>query len=186
MAVKYRTPVILLSDGYLANGTEPWRLPELDDLPAIDPGFATGPNHVEDDGTEVFWPYLRDEETLARPWAPPGLAGLEHRIGGLEKSDGSGNVAYDGANHERMTRLRAAKIAGIAADIPPDRRRRRGRAPRCWSSAGAPPTAPSPPGCSGSGPAATRSPRPTWSTSTRSRPTSATCSGATGGSWCPR
>ena len=67
----------------------------------------------------MFWPYLRDPETLARPWAPPGLAGLEHRIGGLEKSDGAGNVAYDGANHERMTRLRAAKIAGIAADIPP-------------------------------------------------------------------
>ena len=119
IAVKYRTPVLLLSDGYLANGTEPWKLPELESLPAIDPGFATGPNHVEEDGTEDFWPYLRDEDTLARPWAPPGLAGLEHRIGGLEKSDGSGNVAYDGANHERMTRLRAAKVAGIAADIPP-------------------------------------------------------------------
>ncbi len=119
IAVKYRTPVLLLSDGYLANGTEPWRLPDLEDLPAIDPGFATGPNHVEEDGTEDFWPYLRDEETLARPWAPPGLAGLEHRIGGLEKSDGPGNVAYDGPNHERMTRLRAAKVAGIADDIPP-------------------------------------------------------------------
>ena len=89
IAVKYRTPVLLLSDGYLANGTEPWRLPDLDDLPAIDPGFATGPNHVEEDGTVDFWPYLRDDETLARPWAPPGLAGLEHRIGGLEKSDGA-------------------------------------------------------------------------------------------------
>jgi 2-oxoglutarate ferredoxin oxidoreductase subunit alpha len=119
LAVKYRTPVMLLSDGYLANGTEPWRLPDLDDLPVIDPGFATEPNHTEPDGTEVFWPYVRDPETLARPWAPPGLAGLEHRIGGLEKSDGAGNVAYDGANHERMTRLRAAKIAGIAHDIPP-------------------------------------------------------------------
>jgi 2-oxoglutarate/2-oxoacid ferredoxin oxidoreductase subunit alpha len=119
LAVKYRTPVILLSDGYLANGTEPWKLPDLEDLPTIDPDFATGTNHVEDDGTAVFWPYLRDPDTLARPWAPPGLAGLEHRIGGLEKSDGAGNVAYDGANHERMTRLRAAKIAGIAADIPP-------------------------------------------------------------------
>ena len=72
-----------------------------------------------DDGTEVFWPFLRDPETLARPWAPPGLAGLEHRIGGLEKADGSGSVAYDGATHEHMSRLRAAKIAGIAADIPP-------------------------------------------------------------------
>ncbi len=119
LAVKYRTPVILLSDGYLANGTEPWKLPDLDQLPDIDPGFATDPNHVDDDGNAVFWPYLRDPETLARPWAPPGLAGLEHRIGGLEKADGSGNVAYDGANHEKMTRLRAAKIAGIAHDIPP-------------------------------------------------------------------
>ncbi|HEX7459253.1 MAG TPA: 2-oxoacid:acceptor oxidoreductase subunit alpha, partial [Acidimicrobiales bacterium] len=88
IAVKYRTPVLLLSDGYLANGTEPWRLPTLEDLPTIEPGFATGPNHVEEDGTEVFWPYVRNEETLARPWAPPGLAGLEHRIGGLEKADG--------------------------------------------------------------------------------------------------
>jgi 2-oxoglutarate ferredoxin oxidoreductase subunit alpha len=119
LAVKYRTPVMLLSDGYLANGTEPWRLPDVDDLPEIDPGFATAANHTEADGTEVFWPYIRDEDTLARPWAPPGLAGLEHRIGGLEKADGSGNVSYDGANHERMTRLRAAKIAGIAHDIPP-------------------------------------------------------------------
>ena len=119
LAVKYRTPVILLSDGYLANGTEPWRLPVLDDLPSIVPGFATETNHLEPDGTEVFWPYIRDEQTLARPWAPPGVPGLEHRIGGLEKADGSGNVAYDGPNHERMTRLRAAKIAGIAHDIPP-------------------------------------------------------------------
>lgn len=118
IAIKYRTPVIFLSDGYLANGTEPWLLPELESLPVIDPGFATGPNHVAEDGTESFWPYLRDETTLARPWAPPGLAGLEHRIGGLEKADGPGNVVYDGANHERMSRLRAAKVAGIAADIP--------------------------------------------------------------------
>ena len=119
LAVKYRTPVILLSDGYLANGTEPWRLPDVADLPVIDPDFASGPNHTDEDGNEVFWPYVRDETTLARPWAPPGLAGLEHRIGGLEKADGSGNVSYDGDNHERMTRLRAAKIAGIANDIPP-------------------------------------------------------------------
>jgi 2-oxoglutarate ferredoxin oxidoreductase subunit alpha len=119
LAVKYRTPVILLSDGYLANGTEPWRLPDVADLPVIDPDFASGPNHTDEDGNEVFWPYVRDETTLGRPWAPPGLAGLEHRIGGLEKADGSGNVSYDGDNHERMTRLRAAKIAGIANDIPP-------------------------------------------------------------------
>jgi 2-oxoglutarate ferredoxin oxidoreductase subunit alpha len=118
LAVKYRTPVMLLSDGYLANGTEPWRLPNLEDLPEIAPNFATAPNHTGPDGEETFWPYVRDEETLARPWAPPGLAGLEHRIGGLEKADGSGNVAYDGANHERMSRLRAARIAGIANDIP--------------------------------------------------------------------
>jgi 2-oxoglutarate ferredoxin oxidoreductase subunit alpha len=119
LAVKYRTPVILLSDGYLANGTEPWRLPDIDELPTIEPGFASSPNHTDPSGDEVFWPYVRDEETLARPWAPPGVPGLEHRIGGLEKADGSGNVSYDGANHERMTRLRAAKIAGIAKDIPP-------------------------------------------------------------------
>jgi 2-oxoglutarate ferredoxin oxidoreductase subunit alpha len=119
LAVKYRTPVILLSDGYLANGAEPWRLPDMDDLPDIDPEFARSPNHTDPDGAEVFWPYIRDEATLARPWAPPGVSGLEHRIGGLEKADGSGNVAYDGPNHERMTRLRAAKIAGIANDIAP-------------------------------------------------------------------
>ena len=119
IAVKYRTPVILLSDGYLANGAEPWRLPELDALEPIDPGFASEPNHVEEDGTETFWPYVRDADTLARPWAPPGLPGLEHRIGGLEKADGSGNVSYEGVNHERMVHLRRDKIAGIAADIPP-------------------------------------------------------------------
>ena len=119
LAVKYRTPVILLSDGYLANGAEPWRLPDVGALASIDPGFATEPNHVAEDGTPAFWPYLRDEETLARPWAPPGVPGLEHRIGGLEKADGSGNVSYDPANHERMVHLRAAKVAGIVRDIPP-------------------------------------------------------------------
>jgi 2-oxoglutarate ferredoxin oxidoreductase subunit alpha len=119
LAVKYRTPVILLSDGYLANGAEPWRLPDVDAFERIDPAFASGPNHVLDDGTEVFWPYVRDDATLARPWAPPGVPGLEHRIGGLEKADGSGNVSYDPANHEKMVRLRAAKVAGIVRDIPP-------------------------------------------------------------------
>jgi 2-oxoglutarate ferredoxin oxidoreductase subunit alpha len=118
IAVKYRTPVILLSDGYLANGAEPWLLPDLDALAPIEPGFATEPNHTNDDGTTTFWPYVRDPETLARPWAPPGLPGLEHRIGGLEKEDGSGNVSYDATNHERMVLLRQAKIAGIARDIP--------------------------------------------------------------------
>ncbi|HEY1651877.1 MAG TPA: 2-oxoacid:acceptor oxidoreductase subunit alpha [Acidimicrobiales bacterium] len=119
IAIKYRTPVIVLSDGYLANGAEPWRLPDLDALEPIDPSFASEPNHVDDEGKPSFWPYIRDPETLARPWAPPGLPGLEHRIGGLEKEDGSGNVSYEGVNHERMVHLRRDKIAGIAADIPP-------------------------------------------------------------------
>jgi 2-oxoglutarate ferredoxin oxidoreductase subunit alpha len=116
IALKYRTPVILLSDGYLANGTEPWRLPALEDLPDISVAFATEANG--DDGT-TFLPYLRDPQTLARPWAVPGTPGLEHRIGGLEKEDGSGNISYEPDNHERMVRLRAAKVAGIANDIPP-------------------------------------------------------------------
>jgi len=118
LAVKYRTPVIVLSDGYLANGAEPWKLPDLEDFETIDPAFAAEPNHIDEDGTASFWPYIRDAETLARPWAPPGLPGLEHRIGGLEKADGSGNVSYDGVNHERMVHLRQNKIAGIANDIP--------------------------------------------------------------------
>jgi 2-oxoglutarate ferredoxin oxidoreductase subunit alpha len=119
IALKYRTPVFLLSDGYLANGAEPWLLPSVDDLPDLEVPFATEPNHVNEDGSEVFWPYLRDPETLARPWAVPGTPGLMHRIGGLEKEDGSGNISYDPANHERMVELRAAKITGIANDIPP-------------------------------------------------------------------
>lgn len=119
IAVTYRTPVIVLSDAYLANGTEPWLIPNVDELPSFSPNFASEPNHTNDDGTTEFWPFQRDPETLARPWAPPGLAGLEHRIGGLEKSDGKGNVAYDGANHERMTHLRSDKIAGIAKSIAP-------------------------------------------------------------------
>ncbi len=83
IAVTYRTPVMLLSDGYLANGSEPWQVPDINDLPVIEPNFATGPNHTLDDGTETFWPYKRDSETLARPWAIPGTAGIEHRIGGI-------------------------------------------------------------------------------------------------------
>ncbi len=118
IAVTYRTPVILLSDAYLANGTEPWPIPNLDDIASLEPGFATAPNHTSDDGAQSFWPYLRDSETLARPWAPPGMPGLEHRIGGLEKADGTGNVSYDGLNHERMTHLRAEKVARIADSIP--------------------------------------------------------------------
>jgi 2-oxoglutarate ferredoxin oxidoreductase subunit alpha len=114
IALKYRTPVFLLSDGYLANGSEPWRLPDVESLPDIRVPFATEANL---DGE--FMPYLRDPETLARPWAIPGTPGLEHRIGGLEKADVTGNISYDPDNHELMTRLRAAKVAGIDRDIPP-------------------------------------------------------------------
>ncbi|WP_194892822.1 2-oxoacid:acceptor oxidoreductase subunit alpha [Catenulispora pinisilvae] len=114
IAVTYRTPVFLLSDGYLANGSEPWHIPDVADLPEIAPNFAAGPNKVHEDGSEEFWPFLRDPETLARPWAIPGTAGLEHRIGGIEKQDGTGNISYDPANHDLMVRTRAAKVAGIA------------------------------------------------------------------------
>jgi 2-oxoglutarate/2-oxoacid ferredoxin oxidoreductase subunit alpha len=122
IAVTYRTPVMLLSDGMLANGSEPWRIPELAELPAIDPAFATQPNHATNHGEgddAEFWPYLRDEQTLARPWAIPGTAGLEHRIGGLEKGDGHGNISYDPANHDFMVRTRAAKVERIAESLPP-------------------------------------------------------------------
>ncbi|MED5345241.1 MAG: 2-oxoacid:acceptor oxidoreductase subunit alpha [Actinomycetota bacterium] len=118
IAVTYRTPVFLLSDGYLANGSEPWCLPEVDSLPVIDPDFATKPNHQAKDGSEEFWAYQRDPQTLARPWAIPGTAGLEHRIGGLEKADGSGNISYDPENHDHMVRLRQAKVDAIADTIP--------------------------------------------------------------------
>ena len=118
IAVTYRTPVFLLSDGYLANGSEPWCLPEVDSLPVIDPDFATKPNHEAEDGSEEFWAYQRDPQTLARPWAIPGTAGLEHRIGGLEKADGSGNISYDPENHDHMVRLRQAKVDAIADTVP--------------------------------------------------------------------
>jgi len=114
VATTYRTPVFLLSDGYLANGSEPWLIPRVDDLPDLRVEFATEPNHGDE-----FWPYLRDERTLARPWAIPGTAGLEHRIGGIEKADGVGTISYDPANHDHMVRTRAAKVAGIAAGIAP-------------------------------------------------------------------
>ena len=113
IALKYRTPVFLLSDAYLANGSEPWLLPDVESLPDISVEFAEQPN--VDGG---FMPYLRDPETLARQWAIPGTPGLEHRIGGLEKEDVTGNVSYDPDNHDHMVRLRAQKVAGIAADIP--------------------------------------------------------------------
>ena len=112
IAIRYRTPVILLSDTFLASSSEPWRVPVVADLPSIDPAFA-----VAHEGEE-FMPYTRDER-LARPWAIPGTPGLAHRIGGLEKADITGNISYDPANHARMTELRAAKIDGIARDIPP-------------------------------------------------------------------
>lgn len=108
IAVTSRTPVILLSDGYLANGSEPWQIPDVATLPTIEPKFATEPNHGDD-----FWPYLREAESLARPWAIPGTPGLEHRVGGLEKADGTGNVSYDPDNHDRMVNLRQAKIDAV-------------------------------------------------------------------------
>ena len=111
IAVKYMTPVIFMSDLYIAFGAEPWLIPQVSDLPAIGVDFPTDTNGFE--------PYLRDEATLARPWAIPGTPGLEHRIGGLEKEDGSGNVSYDPDNHEQMVHLRAEKVARIADDLPP-------------------------------------------------------------------
>jgi len=115
IATTYRTPVVLLSDGYLANGSEPWRIPEVDELPDLRVSFAAEPNGP--DG--AFLPYLRDPETLARPWAVPGTPGLEHRIGGLEKADGTGNISYDPTNHDLMVRLRQSKVDGIARTIQP-------------------------------------------------------------------
>jgi 2-oxoglutarate ferredoxin oxidoreductase subunit alpha len=117
IALAYLTPVFLLSDGYLANGSEPWAIPEVADLPDLRVPFTTAQTAPRsDDG--AFEPYTRDPETLARPWAVPGTAGLEHRIGGLEKAEGSGNISYDPANHDLMVRTRQAKIDGIARSIP--------------------------------------------------------------------
>jgi 2-oxoglutarate/2-oxoacid ferredoxin oxidoreductase subunit alpha len=113
IAIRYRTPVILLSDTFLASSSEPWSIPSVDDLATIDPSFATA--SMDD---EPFLPYSRDAR-LARPWAVPGTPGLQHRIGGLEKADGTGNISYDAANHARMTELRAAKVDGIANELPP-------------------------------------------------------------------
>jgi 2-oxoglutarate ferredoxin oxidoreductase subunit alpha len=115
IALKYRTPVILLSDGYIANGTEPWLLPDLSTLPDISVPFTTDFNHTDEDGNPAFWPYLRDEN-LARPWAIPGTPGLMHRVGGIEKLDGSGNINYGPENHARMTMLRQAKVDKVADD----------------------------------------------------------------------
>ena len=179
IAVKYRTPVILLSDGYIANGAEPWPVPDVAAIPPIDPQFAGSANAVDKAGNPVFLPYLRDPETLARPWAIPGTAGLQHRIGGIEKAKDTGAVSYDPANHEEMVRTRAAKIAGIVRDIPdlvvddpagPDG----AHGPASWCWAGARRTGRSWPPSAGSARPAGRSRTPTCATSTRSRPTSAT------------
>ncbi|QSB05862.1 2-oxoacid:acceptor oxidoreductase subunit alpha [Natronoglycomyces albus] len=113
IAVHYRTPVMLLSDGYLANGSEPWKLPNSDDLPDLRVEYASGFNAVNDKGEPIFLPYLRDEETLARPWAIPGTPDLQHRIGGIEKADKTGDISYDPENHNYMVHTRAAKIAGV-------------------------------------------------------------------------
>lgn len=118
IAITYRTPVVLLSDGYLANGAEPWQIPDLSQIEAIDPGFATETNGVDAKGSPIFLPYKRDPQTLARPWAIPGTPGLEHRIGGIEKDAETGNVSYDPANHEAMVQTRQAKVDGIAAALP--------------------------------------------------------------------
>ncbi len=121
IAVKYRTPVIILSDGYLANGSEPWRIPEVAALPRLRDEFSfSSPHEWRGPGDQPkFLPFKRDPETLARPWAIPGTPGLEHRIGGIEKADVDGTISYDPDNHDKMVRLRQAKIDGIAADIGP-------------------------------------------------------------------
>jgi 2-oxoglutarate ferredoxin oxidoreductase subunit alpha len=118
IAVTYRTPVILLSDGYLGNGSEPWRIPEVSELPDLSADFAFATPDAVADGAE-FEPFTRDPQTLARPWAIPGTPGLEHRVGGIEKADKTGNISYEPDNHEFMTRTRQAKVEGIAATIPP-------------------------------------------------------------------
>lgn len=119
LATKYMTPVFILADGYLGQGSEPWRVPDPSDLPGIEVSFADETNGVDGEGRETFHPYVRDEETLARGWAPPGTPNLEHQIGGLEKEDETGHVSYDPANHQKMTELRAAKIQRITQDISP-------------------------------------------------------------------
>jgi 2-oxoglutarate ferredoxin oxidoreductase subunit alpha len=114
IAIRYMTPVMLLSDGYLANGAEPFKVPDVADLPTVKVSYAPASSNGE-----PFRPYARDPKTLARPWAKPGTPGLEHRIGGLEKSDGTGNVDYDAQNHERMVRIRADKVSRVLDDLPP-------------------------------------------------------------------
>ena len=180
IALKYRTPVILLSDGYIANGAEPWSLPDVDALPDISVPFATELNHSDDDGTKEFWPYLRDPDTLARPWAIPGTPGLMHRVGGIEKEDGSGNISYD-AGEPRAHGAAASRQGGRHRQGHPARRRARAtRTPSLlvlgWGSTwGA---------IDAAGRAADPSRAPRWrgstsSTSTRCRPTWARSCAAT-------
>ena len=119
IAVTYMTPVVLLADGYLGSGSEPWPIPDTDELPEIDVNFAHEVNGTNEDGDEVFLPYVRDEETLARGWATPGTPDLEHQLGGLEKEDETGNVSYDPENHEKMVEIRAEKIRRVVRDLPP-------------------------------------------------------------------
>ncbi len=184
IAVKYRTPVFLLSDGYLANGSEPWRIPDTASLPDLSQEFAFA--QPADLGENGFEPFRRDPVTLARPWAIPGTPGLEHRIGGIEKADLTGEISYDPDNHDRMVRLRQAKIDGIAADLPPLDVDDPDGAARCSCSAGVPPSAPSAPRCDGPGRPGTAWPRRTCGISTRSRRTSGTCSAATTRCWSRR
>ncbi|WP_263809274.1 2-oxoacid:acceptor oxidoreductase subunit alpha [Salinibacter sp.] len=123
IAAKYRTPVLVLADGYLGNGSEAWRIPDTDTLPAFDVDFETEATertmHKDEDGNDQFLPYVRDPETLARAWARPGTPDLEHRLGGLEKAHKTGNVSYDAENHQKMVEIRAQKVQNVTQDIPP-------------------------------------------------------------------
>ena len=177
IAVTYRTPVIVLSDGYLANGSEPWRLPELDALPADRPRTSPPPPTTSPTtGPRSSGRTCATPQTLARAWAAPGTAGLEHRIGGLEKQDGTGNISYDPANHDLMVRTRQAKVDRIAASIPdlevddPD-----GDADILVLGLGIAPTARSVRRCDAVETQACTSPRPTSATSTRFRRTPSRC-----------
>ncbi len=197
IAVTYRTPVMLLSDGYLANGSEPWRIPEVADLPSIDPAFATGPNHAPTGegrpGTAArasrtsSGPTCATSETLARPWAVPGTKGLEHRVGGMEKADGTGNISYDPANHDFMVRTRQAKVDRIAETSAAARGRRpHRRRRRAGARLGLDLRPDRRRGPAGPRARACTSRRPTSATSTRSPRTSARSSPATTRSWSPR
>ena len=187
MALKYRTPVILLSDGYLANGAEPWRLPDVDSLPDISVPFATELNHATPRAPRVL--ALRPRPRDAGPRRGPSRArpGSMHRIGGLEKEDGSGNISYEPGEPRAMVRLRADKVAGIANDIPACGGHGDATTPRLlvlgwgstWGAIDAAVRA-----ASAAGPR--RWPGSTWCTSTRSRATWATSCAATHGSSCPR